>query len=312
MNGEAYLISRLVYIDRGGRQREVILPPNQAAMVIGRHPHCDLVTADASVSRRHCEIRRISGGHVVRDLGSANGTFLNDEPVDHQALNSRDIIRCGSLVLQFLTEDDSFADADALGAEPSEPRQPSDGGRHPTDKEALKGYVLHLEDSVRAHQNTIEELQRQLSEAQEALRGAQRQQMTAESELQALKTRISSEIAQATPPGERAQAGQPHPLLMTTLDLDNAHGRSRPQAPALTDDILPVMIGEFDDWLESLEALEKRIRAHRASYGAGSAIHQLLETLTAELFAHRLAVGSRKSAFLIKAEAMLHGEDTEG
>ena len=50
--------------------------------VIGRDPSCDVHLDHPSVSRRHAEIRRQpDGSFVIRDLGSANGTFVDGQRV---------------------------------------------------------------------------------------------------------------------------------------------------------------------------------------------------------------------------------------
>jgi transcriptional regulator with PAS, ATPase and Fis domain len=45
-------------------------------LVVGTSAECDLVLADARVSRRHCELTLGESGVLVRDLGSKNGTFV--------------------------------------------------------------------------------------------------------------------------------------------------------------------------------------------------------------------------------------------
>ena len=45
---------------------------------IGTAPDNDLVLTDRAVSRRHAEIRMTPNGLLLRDLGSTNGTFIND------------------------------------------------------------------------------------------------------------------------------------------------------------------------------------------------------------------------------------------
>ncbi len=47
--------------------------------VLGRHPDCDIVIEVGAVSRNHCQIVRDGGGYALEDLGSRNGTFVNDE-----------------------------------------------------------------------------------------------------------------------------------------------------------------------------------------------------------------------------------------
>ena len=60
---------------RAGRIPTLALPPRAAT--IGRSIECDCVVSEASVSRRHAELRRVGEGWLVRDLGSRNGTRLN-------------------------------------------------------------------------------------------------------------------------------------------------------------------------------------------------------------------------------------------
>jgi hypothetical protein len=56
-------------------------PLGMAPVVVGTSRECELPVADPRVSRRHCELRITSRGIVLRDLGSRNGTFINDVPV---------------------------------------------------------------------------------------------------------------------------------------------------------------------------------------------------------------------------------------
>ena len=44
---------------------------------IGRHPESDIFLDDVTVSRRHVEVERTPSGYVVRDVGSLNGTYVN-------------------------------------------------------------------------------------------------------------------------------------------------------------------------------------------------------------------------------------------
>ena len=60
---------------RAGRIPTLALPPRAAT--IGRSIECDCVVSEASVSRRHAELRRVGERWLVRDLGSRNGTRLN-------------------------------------------------------------------------------------------------------------------------------------------------------------------------------------------------------------------------------------------
>ncbi len=53
---------------------------------IGRHSSNDIVISDASVSRHHTEIEVRSNGLLVRDLGSSNGTFVNNQRLEPNLL----------------------------------------------------------------------------------------------------------------------------------------------------------------------------------------------------------------------------------
>jgi DNA-binding NtrC family response regulator len=46
------------------------------ALVVGRDPGANIVISDPEVSAFHCELRAVSDGILVKDLGSTNGTFL--------------------------------------------------------------------------------------------------------------------------------------------------------------------------------------------------------------------------------------------
>jgi hypothetical protein len=69
-----------------------------ASLVVGRgeDPLAGSLAGYRNVSRRHAEIRNDDGDLVVKDLNSANGTFINDEliPPGHEVpLHGRDKIR---------------------------------------------------------------------------------------------------------------------------------------------------------------------------------------------------------------------------
>ena len=49
--------------------------------VLGRSPDCELPFATDLVSRRHAQLTLKYNQAFIQDLGSSNGTFVNDEPV---------------------------------------------------------------------------------------------------------------------------------------------------------------------------------------------------------------------------------------
>lgn len=64
-------------------------------VIIGRSDRCDIAVKDGSMSGRHAEISTVDGEIRVKDLGSANGIWLNGERVEDVELFDGDILRCG-------------------------------------------------------------------------------------------------------------------------------------------------------------------------------------------------------------------------
>ena len=73
---------------------------------IGRDPECEICLDNAGISRHHARIERTPGGYVVEDLGSANGTFLNDQPVRREFLGHDDVVQIGKFALWVGVETD--------------------------------------------------------------------------------------------------------------------------------------------------------------------------------------------------------------
>jgi diguanylate cyclase (GGDEF)-like protein len=72
-------------------------------VVIGRDDNCDVSVNDDSVSRRHACITPSPQGHVVMDLQSTNGTFVNDTRItQQQLLKDGDYLRVGNGIYRFL------------------------------------------------------------------------------------------------------------------------------------------------------------------------------------------------------------------
>jgi serine/threonine protein kinase len=61
--------------------------------VLGRSSECDIVVRAADVSKQHCQILLEADRVVIEDLGSVNGTFVNDRPVQQARLHDGDQVR---------------------------------------------------------------------------------------------------------------------------------------------------------------------------------------------------------------------------
>jgi pSer/pThr/pTyr-binding forkhead associated (FHA) protein len=68
---------------------------NKPKVVVGRTAPADVVVDDDSVSRKHAEVFKTGSRVAVRDLGSANGTFVNGERISEAPLSPGDLIRFG-------------------------------------------------------------------------------------------------------------------------------------------------------------------------------------------------------------------------
>jgi predicted component of type VI protein secretion system len=67
------------------------------ALHIGRAEDSNLIIASTRVSRHHCEIVNDQGRAVIRDKGSANGTFVNRQKIQDQVLQPGDKVQVGPL-----------------------------------------------------------------------------------------------------------------------------------------------------------------------------------------------------------------------
>ena len=78
---------------------------DQPTIRIGRKEGNDWVLPDGSVSGTHCEIEKSATGFLIRDLGSTNGTKVNNEPVKERALFRNDIILMGEIPVMIEGDD---------------------------------------------------------------------------------------------------------------------------------------------------------------------------------------------------------------
>ena len=70
--------TRLVLVEGVGPQSVDLVPPET---LLGRDAGCHLMFPDSSVSHRHARVYHSDGEWYVEDLGSTNGTFVNDRPL---------------------------------------------------------------------------------------------------------------------------------------------------------------------------------------------------------------------------------------
>jgi pSer/pThr/pTyr-binding forkhead associated (FHA) protein len=86
----------LVFVEEKPMAGRIVHPDDE--VTIGREG-CDVMLADPEVSRRHAVIREQDVTVSVEDLGSKNGTFVNEERITGVTTLSRgDRVRFGNTV----------------------------------------------------------------------------------------------------------------------------------------------------------------------------------------------------------------------
>lgn len=71
------------------------------SLSIGRHPESEVVLDDITVSRRHVLIVHDGDGYQLRDMGSLNGTYVNNERVEECRLRHGDEVQVGRYRMVF-------------------------------------------------------------------------------------------------------------------------------------------------------------------------------------------------------------------
>ena len=86
------IVNLVTFTRKGGRKDFAI---EKSPTIVGRNPEADIRIPLGDVSRKHCKILVENGVVTVSDLGSSNGTFVNDEQVKEKQLAAGDAMRVG-------------------------------------------------------------------------------------------------------------------------------------------------------------------------------------------------------------------------
>lgn len=93
----------LVLIYPSGPDMGRKFPLKGKEVVVGRGADCDIQVDRDSVSRRHARFVLDDEYWYVEDLGSTNGTYVNDAPVRQAPLRDSDLVKIGAAIFKFLT-----------------------------------------------------------------------------------------------------------------------------------------------------------------------------------------------------------------
>jgi hypothetical protein len=99
-SGHMQLLGWLVPLDGAQRGELCTLAP---VSQVGTDPGCTVVLQDPYMSSHHAEVKAEGGVWILRDLGSTNGTFVNDQRIDKRELVDNDVVKFGQCSAKFKT-----------------------------------------------------------------------------------------------------------------------------------------------------------------------------------------------------------------
>lgn len=80
------------------------VPLDREQLTIGRKPDNDVVIDNPAVSGHHAKLSRVQAVYFLEDLGSTNGTFVNEKKIDKRQLKDGDRVTIGKHVLLYEDE----------------------------------------------------------------------------------------------------------------------------------------------------------------------------------------------------------------
>jgi pSer/pThr/pTyr-binding forkhead associated (FHA) protein len=93
--------SAMIFIHRGAQKGSRFLVTADGVS-IGRSPESSIFLDDVTVSRKHANIEKSGDSFTFKDLGSLNGSYINNESVTERELISGDEIQIGKFHLLFI------------------------------------------------------------------------------------------------------------------------------------------------------------------------------------------------------------------
>lgn len=124
---------KLVVVGGDAKATEVKL---KLPAVIGRGREATLTLPHPLVSRKHCEIFESDGYLVVRDMGSLNGTFINNERITEAVLPPGELLTLGTVTFRAAYQPSAAGPPDSAAAAAAP--QDLEIGLAPDDEEPLE------------------------------------------------------------------------------------------------------------------------------------------------------------------------------
>ena len=141
--------------------------PIDPGLTIGRAPHNDIALPQSRhASRDHCKVwQEGPKRYALADLGSTNGTLLNDDKVTRQSLSDGDVIRIGDIAFRFALDE----------SEKEQKKPPAKEGARPDLASVLRGEAPMKAPTTEAtakEAGTLEVKQRVLQYQKKSKRGS--------------------------------------------------------------------------------------------------------------------------------------------
>ena len=104
-------------------------------LVIGRSKYADIRISERAMSQQHAKVMQTGEGHRIYDLGSTNGTFVNDQQIEAVDLRAGDVVRTGETVFTYMASGSSAA----TGSDSTVTLSPRGGRPRPPEATAVLG-----------------------------------------------------------------------------------------------------------------------------------------------------------------------------
>lgn len=92
----------------GGELNGTIFDLLDGETTVGRNPDCTIPLEFQGISRKHFKVTTNEATSAVEDMGSSNGTFINNQKIEGSvSLNKGDMVKIGAIALKYLPKGDT-------------------------------------------------------------------------------------------------------------------------------------------------------------------------------------------------------------